>query len=223
MTTPIIFWGDSIDQGSKPTFIFPLLAQSLHIDLTAEDPFGLTPDLLLSGFVVGNQTVVADGAGGSDGVATISGDPLGATPARISGQFIGDPIPTEQAVAGQLANLGVKYSQGGNALIPAIGVLAEIGTGLYKYTLDSTETQQPGSNLIRVQPINPLAIANNWITDVYLTYRVAKPGIPITQPAPGSTTIIDPTSLTDLKNFIMQQTGTVLNAMQTKPTFRRDS
>lgn len=219
MTTPIMFWGDAIDQGSKPTFIFPLLASSLHVDLTTEDPLNLTPFLFLNGFVVGN--VVIDG--GSSGEAVISGDPTGASPARIQGQLIGDPIPTEQAIAGQLANLGVKYSQGGNALIPGIGTLAEISDGLYKYTLDSTETQQPGSNLIRIQPINALAVPNAWLTDIYLNYRVAKPGPPITKPIPGTTTIIDPQSMTQLQNYIQEAMNTILNAMQTKPTLRRDS
>ena len=168
MTSPIIFCGDSIDQGSKPTFIFPLLASSLHVDLTMRDPFNLINDLVLteSGFI--SATFPATGTGihltGTDsaGVVDVADYPTSLAglnmryrrAGTLEGRAICDPIPTEEAIAGQLANLGVKYSQGGNALIPAIGVLAEIGEGLYKYTLDSTETQQPGTNLIRIQPVN---------------------------------------------------------------------
>lgn len=241
MTTPILHWGDEIEPGSKPTFIFPMLIQSLHVDLTMKDPTGTISDLILSesGFI--SATFPATGTGihliGSVAIAAGEGGPLDAADyagsltginmrysgvGTISGRAIGDPIPTEQAIGGQLANLTVGFSKDGAGLIPGIGVLAEIGGGLYKYTLDTTETQQPGSGLIRITPNNPIS-GNGWINTTYLTYRITKPGIPITQPAPGSTTIIDPQTLNELKKFLQQQTSTILNAMQTKPTFKRDA
>lgn len=231
MTTPILHWGDEIEPGSKPTFIFPMLVQSLHVDLTLRDPTNTISDLIMSGHI--SATIPFTGTGihlvGTDsfGVVDVSDSPptgdidmslLG----TISGRAVGDPIPTEQGIAGQISNLTISFSKDGASLIPGIGVLAEIGGGLYKYTLDTTETQQPGSALIRVSPNNPIS-GNGWINTSYLTYRITKPGIPITQPAPGSTTIIDPQTLNDLKKFLSQQTSTILNAMQTKPTFRRDA
>jgi len=209
VSTIVQFWGDSITPGDKPVFIFPIVAN--YTSLQTRDPTNTLDNFVSTLELTGSDI---DGAVSLEGTDSESGYVVGG--------------PQETAVGGQLGNLGVRVSSNGKALKAGLGVLGEISAGIYSYTLDSTETQEPGSLLIIVKPSNPTAITDSFICSTYLNCRITKPGIPLARTTPQS--IVEaitsgPNSpLSQFENYVNQALNNILgNQMTTKPTFRKDS
>jgi len=216
MGVVIQFWGDAIQPGDKPVFIFPLIQG--YLKGQTRDPTNTANNLVssLSGIVLT----------GSDSAGSVNLDQVGNAANTEAGLIVGPPH--EDPSTGQVANLTVQTSKNGKALQNGVGVLAEIGaSGIYSYTLDSTETQEPGSLLVAVEPINPKAITDVYIYPAFLNCRIMKPGIPITKVTRESIleALTGPNSpFSNLENYINQAIRDLLgNQMTTKPTFRRDS
>ena len=230
MSTITMSWGDEIQPGDKPTFMFPIVANYTNLETRSDDllspdttwwsgfvgglgPYGLIPDpIVMSGASLIGEALTQVGLAG-----------WGATGRMVGG-------PQETAVGGQLGNLNVKTSLNGKALKAGVGILAEISNGIYSYKLDSSETQEPGSLLIIISPSNPSAITDSFICSTYLNCRITKPGIPLARVTKESLTEaftggtnpgVSP--LQQFEQYVNQVVNNILgNQMATKPTFRKD-
>lgn len=237
MSITIVNYGDSIAPGSQPVLVFPIVANQIlaAIDLIST----ITGTIASTGFSFTESDGVT-GSGIIDATTVTATDTEDGTPV---GANITNPGPgghglvgyqANKPIAGQLANLAAFVSKDGGAFAAGVGTLTEIANGYYRYIPSTTETDNPptpdssntGTVVVRIRPTDPIAVANFYIEETLVNFRLRAPGKPqvILSPASGPTflELLQPTT-DDLKNFIRMALRDLLgNQMTNKPTFRKD-